>query len=436
MLEQYLRNENFPVAKFNAWESDYASDPFVAISSELTEALREYDDESTKQAVENALKNAKEVLRHAGPAILRGLLAQLPGVGSVAGDALDGIIAACVEDRLSAYTRAKESVRAFKSALSKMAQAVSTSREEDPFPLVLMIDELDRCRPSYAVELLEVAKHLFSVERIVFVLALNRAELAHSIQAAYGNDFDARGYLGRFFDIDFRLPDPDRSGFIKASIESVGIGDYLRRTRDREGASEFSTLETLLDSFFGESSVSLRTVARAIHHLGLVYASLADDQKVLGTTSAVLLILRTIDRDLYYRFVGGQASDLEVVDSVYQGLVIEAQTERERAVCAFDAWIIFAQVERDQSDRLVTGEPFTTPLMLRCDAVVADANSDGGSSSSQRVKRAREVLRIVDVINRQSDFYRGINFNAAVQRIELLSPDLGNRDSAMGANSQ
>ena len=73
-----------------------------------------------------------------------------------------------------------------------------------------MIDELDRCRPPYAVELLEVAKHLFSVDYIVFVLAVNRPELAHSIRDLYGSGFDAAGYLRRFFDIDFRLPDPER----------------------------------------------------------------------------------------------------------------------------------------------------------------------------------------------------------------------------------
>ena len=60
-------------------------------------------------------------------------------------------------------------------------------------------------RPSYAVEPLEVAKYLFSVDHIVFVLAINRSELAYSIQALYGDGFDAKGYLRRFFDVDFQL---------------------------------------------------------------------------------------------------------------------------------------------------------------------------------------------------------------------------------------
>ena len=63
-----------------------------------------------------------------------------------------------------------------------MAAALSEASENRP--LMVMIDELDRCRPSYAVELLEVAKHLFSVDRIVFVLAVNCDQLAHSVKAA------------------------------------------------------------------------------------------------------------------------------------------------------------------------------------------------------------------------------------------------------------
>ena len=58
---------------------------------------------------------------------------------------------------------------------------------------MIVIDELDRCRPSYAVEILEMAKHLFSVDRVVFVLSINRDQLAHSVKVLYGSDFGRTG---------------------------------------------------------------------------------------------------------------------------------------------------------------------------------------------------------------------------------------------------
>ena len=72
---------------------------------------------------------------------------------------------------LNAYEKAQKVVREFHDSLEGMAKALSDKTEH---PLIVVIDELDRCRPTYAVELLEVAKHLFSVNHIVFVLAVNR----------------------------------------------------------------------------------------------------------------------------------------------------------------------------------------------------------------------------------------------------------------------
>ena len=101
-------------------------------------------------------------------------------------------------------------IEEFKEKLEDLARALNNRTAQadngNHKPLVVMIDELDRCRPSYAVELLETAKHLFDVDRIVFVLAVNREQLAHAVCALYGADFNAEGYLRRFFDEDFRLP--------------------------------------------------------------------------------------------------------------------------------------------------------------------------------------------------------------------------------------
>lgn len=72
--------------------------------------------------------------------------------------------------------------------------------------LVVFIDELDRCKPSYAVQLLERIKHYFSNDFITFVFSVNLEELQYTIKRYYGNDFDACRYLDRFFDLHFSLP--------------------------------------------------------------------------------------------------------------------------------------------------------------------------------------------------------------------------------------
>lgn len=85
--------------------------------------------------------------------------------------------------------------------------------EERGDRLVIFIDELDRCKPDYAVRLLERIKHYFSNDRITFVFAINSLELQHTIKKYYGENFDASRYLDRFFDLRMSLPAADITKF-------------------------------------------------------------------------------------------------------------------------------------------------------------------------------------------------------------------------------
>lgn len=82
--------------------------------------------------------------------------------------------------------------------------------------LVVFIDELDRCKPSYAVRLLERIKHYFDHDRITFVFSVNTKELHHTIKKHYGDDFDGSRYLDRFFDLRVTLPPPNLEDFYRS----------------------------------------------------------------------------------------------------------------------------------------------------------------------------------------------------------------------------
>lgn len=85
--------------------------------------------------------------------------------------------------------------------------------------LVVLVDELDRCKPSYAVRMLERIKHYFENDRITFVFSVNTRELQHTIRKHYGNDFDGARYLERFFDLRISLPEPDLDRY----YQSIGF---------------------------------------------------------------------------------------------------------------------------------------------------------------------------------------------------------------------
>ena len=71
--------------------------------------------------------------------------------------------------------------------------------------------------------------------KITFLLGVNRSELAQSVKAVYGASFKAERYLSRFFDVEIRLPHPDRKKFIESQTQAIWLGDFLSRTKDSHG---------------------------------------------------------------------------------------------------------------------------------------------------------------------------------------------------------
>ena len=420
MWSQHLRNNNFRVVEFNAWETDFSEDPFVAISAELTNRLHDDTDTSLSEKINVAKKAATKVALRAIPGLIRVATAGILDVAPLLEKEIGEAIASYAKDRLAQYQETRQSVEEFKTSLHDLAATVASSNEGRP--LVLVIDELDRCRPSYAVELLEVTKHLFSVDNIVFVLAVNRVELAHSIKAIYGRDFDAGGYLRRFFDVDFLLPEPKRDEFIKTTLNVTQVMSFFDGSTGlpTKNMDEAGMITQVLLEFFASSDLSLRRIAQAMHRLGLVFASLSKNSPALGAAVAIAVILRTIDADLYHKFIRGEVSDSDVVDSVF--------SHPERAVLRQDSWgtVIFEGVimaaAREIAYRDLArhrfNETYASPLQARYESL-------GDNVDEATRRHASEVLQWSQ---RQSMHERsapyGIGFLDSVHRLELLSTDL------------
>ena len=360
----------------------------------------------------------KEVALRATPAVIRLLTAGVLDVSPILEKELGQTLASYAKERVSAYRGAQQSLRNFRSTLQDAARSVSEI--EGGLPLVVIIDELDRCRPSYAADLLEIAKHLFAVDHVVFVLAVNRDELAHSIRSLYGNDFDGEGYLRRFFDIDLRLPEPSRERFIEQALAAIQFDDYFGRTLDQQARGAYQQIKLLFSAFFTASDVSLRTINQAIHHLGLVLATLRPDRRFCGFAVAVALILRTMDPASYREFMNGEIEDVVVAQRIFAKIdVDDERCEHQRAL--FETVLIVGMLEiGNEVPRLLTDS--TTPLLDRYQSVVS-SNADVGSRDKS-VLYARHVLQMVQQFRSEATVGPPPGFPLAARRLELLSPDL------------
>ena len=322
---------------------------------------------------------------------------------------------------VSSYKEAKDAIAEFRSALQDSADQLADSSGGKP--IVVVIDELDRCRPSYAVELLEVAKHLFAVDNVVFVLTADRSQLAHSVKTLYGTEFDASGYLKRFFDVDFLLPEPDRQTYAYAILKSVGIVDYMENLDPSIAKSDWNTAINMLAMYYSKSGLSLRSVGQEIHRLGLALASLGSDRYPFVLSIAVLSMMRSADRELYDQFVAGAVTDEETVDRVFTTPGFIALRESQ-----FDVWveaiIIAGFVEITDAQHYRPSTTTKIPLGERYRGLVKQNVNDGTELSAQR-QHADRVMRFFDTF-----FFRGLpesrrlGFVSSIQRLELLSTGL------------
>lgn len=98
---------------------------------------------------------------------------------------------------------------------------------EDGEKLIIFIDELDRCKPTFAVEVLETIKHYFDDDRIVFIMSMNKNQLVHTISNCYGDGFDSSDYLNKFFDIPIQLPPVDTTHYFQSLELDCNSSDWI-----------------------------------------------------------------------------------------------------------------------------------------------------------------------------------------------------------------
>ncbi|MBX7526566.1 KAP family P-loop NTPase fold protein [Qipengyuania vesicularis] len=236
-----------PVAYIDAWSSDLLDDPLTAIASVLrksVEPLIAQDDDVKKRWVEFASKTGK-VMAIGGKGLLkRGAQLAITG-GAVEGisevwtgaseDELEDVreeIDKAVEDaiddmdeelkalksnklvstRIAEFEIGVAAIEDMKRSLTALVSSLGSEKEERV--VYIIVDELDRCRPSYAIKFLEEIKHLFGVPGVVFILGVNSDQLGKAVSGIYGDQFDGEAYLKRFIDRKVVLPFPSLNALV------------------------------------------------------------------------------------------------------------------------------------------------------------------------------------------------------------------------------
>ena len=306
-----LRQQKLEVIYFNSYAADYFDDPFVSFTGEI---LGFVDNRLTdgKGLLERRefKKTAVEVgKRLAGLAAKIGLRAatlgaiesahvdELKDISAEVASGVSEIGADFIEKRIENYAAEKESLESFKKSLAKLAAKVRT---EQGFPLTIIVDELDRCRPDFALGLLERMKHLFDVEGVAFVLLVNRDQIESYIRAVYGDKVDARAYLLKFGSLFIDLPNRSNTD---SFVYLKGHQDYCLKLLHHHGFSNYvhesRYLVTCISIFADHFNLTLREIEKVFSLLTIYYSSLSANHFTTELLVALLSVLKVKQPSIY-----------------------------------------------------------------------------------------------------------------------------------------
>ena len=202
LKEEVCADSIIPVY-FNAWEHDYWDDPLpsllLCLAASTDKKLTTKREASTQEIVTNLIDAAA---KDCGLGIVGAAIREFSG-----------------KELLEQYYERQVLHK-------KVEQFITAVVQEQGNKLLLIVDELDRCKPTFAVKLLETIKTLFDDDRVVVLAAVNVPELAHSVEGMYGPGIDGCRYLSRFYDVKAAISHPKTEHYLRyQDIQYSGTKD-------------------------------------------------------------------------------------------------------------------------------------------------------------------------------------------------------------------
>lgn len=341
---------------FNAWEKDASGDPLcnmIAVVQNSVEELKKrlHDDHPFKKMLKKCYDtvNLKDIIK-ATPQALK----IIGNSCTMTGDTQTGAqlrAAAETVDMVSAISSFFTSQKGFKDKLADFSKAASQA--SNGFPLFIIVDELDRCRPSYAIDLLESIKHLFNVPHVVFLLAVDSTQLLQQVEHTFGLKAcvedgkivrdPRKEYLEKFFDIYYTLPFAEKHDVAKfILLKNKRLDFYFRHTNQYKEENMKLPLFELLTSDHGLfKEKSLRRIIQDIE-LFLLYITCYDDLKLEDIIFSFWVIMKSKERifdndEKYIKLFKDETIDyIAYLNKIYQTSEIRSQRDTlTSSMCAY-----------------------------------------------------------------------------------------------------
>lgn len=407
MWQQDLRNNEYQTLYFNAWENDFENNPLTALMGEL----KSLTTKDTEPEFKKILKKASTLSKHIAPIIAKAIADRYIDTEGVK-EAIEGVtkgLSDVFENEVLEYEKKKKSISDFRNSLSEFIAKTNEGK-----PLIFIIDELDRCRPNYAVSILEQIKHFFSVPNIVFILSIDKEQLGNAIKGVYGSDdIDADEYLRRFIDLEYSIPEPEVDIFYKYLYDYFQFDQFFQspeRLKHYELKSDKSNFLETCKLLFTNANISLRQQEKIFAHSRLALRSFEANMYVTPHIFLLLTFLKIRHNKFYNELKSKKLSIEEVQKKLLDVINIDINEGTERQLMWLEISLVNIYNNRSQ-DRYQQ-----KPLFER-DKESGVNKALIGSVIKENAEN--DVMHILESIHRGHN-EGDLNLSHYVKRIDLL----------------
>ena len=211
--------DRFFVVRYDCWKYDYYEEPIVAIISVLRDQIDQYINLLTDDAKRALLKTVKNAITKIAVETIK----------SKTGIDMDGVAEVPKRDEkiYDKYFGFQKVVKKVQNQIEKISQTQT---------VVIMVDELDRCLPLYAIKVLERIHHVFNeIENVVVIVAMEKKQISNSLHQTYGDEMDVDRYLKKIIAFSFKLDNGSAHNFIEKYASYMEMFDI----KERDGLEEF-----------------------------------------------------------------------------------------------------------------------------------------------------------------------------------------------------
>jgi|JI10StandDraft_1071094.scaffolds.fasta_scaffold286282_1 hypothetical protein len=361
MWQGLLKEKGIPSIYIDAFQNDYTEDAFISIASAITSYVDQHSAESQKNSAfkDKAKKVGVRLLSWTAKigikAATLGIIKEsdidaLSEIGDdVAADTSE-TIADLVKERLNAHSKETELIQSFRESLSDLP---ANLMDNSSGRLVIVIDELDRCKPSFAVEVLEKIKHLFSVKNVVFLLVMHKQQLEEAIRSVYGSNIDAHTYLQKFINVETSIPKrvTDR--------HSNDIELYIKKLLQLHEITTWGDDRNIVDCLIPLAqhfNLSLRQLEKVFTNLAIIYSTSGENHLRLVPIIVFIAVVKVVNPNVFGNLLLGRMSFSTLCEQLGFRELNEEE-EGKRKLFWLMNWVRFSMLSESEYQGIDANDP-------------------------------------------------------------------------------